>query len=124
MIPNFELVLDEAAVVPYRRTSTIPAEVSSGDATSQAYDGALTSNRIQKEDASDGFQIGNGTGVNTNAAVYHWFAIKTIAGQFAVGSFSGNGTSQSISGLGFQPVAVLDKTGGNSSVGSILGSCM
>jgi hypothetical protein len=40
----------------------------------------------------------NGLGVR-----YDWIAFKTYANQLKVGSYTGNGTSQSIGGMGFSP---------------------
>jgi hypothetical protein len=66
---------------------------------------ALTANLIQSLD-SNGFTIGGGGGsnpVNKNGSGYHWTAFKTYAGHMSIGSYAGNGTSKSISGLGFSP---------------------
>lgn len=78
-------------------------------------DTANAVNHIQKLQ-SDGFQIGNSTNVNTSSGTIFWVAFggavdPTPSGSFkmAVGSYSGNGTSQSITGVGFAPDLVIIK---------------
>jgi hypothetical protein len=50
---------------------------------------------------TDGFSIGTGANVNTAATLYRYFAFKT-GSNFAVGSYTGNGTSSTVA-PGFQP---------------------
>lgn len=80
------------------RTSTM-----SGD-TSKPLGGGATpgTNRIQSLDA-DGFTIGTNAIVNSNGVAYHWMAFKSAVGELKLGSYTGNGTSQSITGVGFTP---------------------
>ena len=72
---------------------------------------ALTANLIQSL-ASDGFQLGNNAMVNANGVAYHWTAFKAASGVLKVGSYTGNGTTQAITGAGFSPeyVAVMAAT--------------
>lgn len=65
---------------------------------------------------SDGFQIGNSSNVNVSNGTIYWAAFggavdPTPSGSFkmAMGSYSGNGTSQSITGLNFAPDLVIIK---------------
>src|SRR3972149_2481479 len=65
---------------------------------------------------SDGFQVGSNTYVNNSGSTMYWVAFggavdPTPSGSFkmAVGSYSGNGTSRSITGLGFTPDLVIIK---------------
>ena len=60
----------------------------------------LTANLIQSLDG-EGFTLGNDAAVNTNAQVYHWIAFGA-GDNIDVGSYTGNGTSQTIAGVGFQ----------------------
>ncbi len=84
---------------------------------------ASSTNNIQ-ELQSDGFQVGTATTVNANADTYYWVAFGgsadyTSSGTFRmdVGSYTGTGTSQSITGLGFAPDLVIIKAhNGNYSV--------
>jgi hypothetical protein len=62
----------------------------------------LTANLIQSLD-SDGFSLGNNNAVNRNGRAYHWVAMKSYTGHMSLGTYTGNGTSQSITGLGFSP---------------------
>ena len=72
---------------------------------------ALTANLIQSL-TSDGFQLGNNNMVNASGITYYWTAFKAATGVLKVGSYNGNGTSQSITGAGFSPeyVAVMAAT--------------
>ena len=50
---------------------------------------------------TDGFQVGNASNVNATANMYWYFGFATSS-TFALGTYSGNGTSQDIT-VGFQP---------------------
>ena len=93
---------DDNAGVAEIRTSTM-----SGDLTKpMTGTTALTANLIQSLD-SNGFTIGGGGAsanpVNKNGSTFHWVAFKSYAGHMTLGTYTGNGTSKSITGLGFSP---------------------
>ncbi len=70
--------------------------------------GASTT-RVTSLDA-DGFTLGTSTTANSSGVTYHYIALKTIAGQFNVGSFTGNGTdNRALTGVGFRPEFLLVK---------------
>ena len=77
----------------------------------------LTSNAIQALE-SDGFQIGTYLDVNNLNTVYYYTAFGgsdcSDTGVFCVGTYTGNGTSQSITSVGFQPDIVMIKRSGAS----------
>ena len=75
---------------------------------------SLVTNRIQSLDL-DGFTIGTYAAVNTSGVTYRWIAFKAAAGELKVGSYTGNGTGQSITGIGFSPdyVAMLGSNADN-----------
>lgn len=65
---------------------------------------------------SDGFTVGTQAAVNENTKTIYWFAfggaadpVATGTYTMAVGSYTGNGTSQSVTGLAFRPDMVLIK---------------
>jgi len=59
---------------------------------------------------TDGFKIGTGTSVNTNAATYYYVVFKNIEGLIDFGKFTGDGNDNTnISGVGFQSNAVIIK---------------
>ncbi len=68
---------------------------------------AETSNNVQTL-TTDGFQIGSIANVNTAATVYYWFAFKE-GSHFDVGTYTGTGSAQSITGTGFRPEGVWVK---------------
>lgn len=99
------------------KTSAMSGEisVSLGDS-----DGNDTSDVIQSLD-SDGFTVGTNVDVNSTNTRYTWIAFGgsdcTSTGTFCVGSYTGNGTSLSVTGAGFQPnLASVKGSGTTSSV--------
>jgi hypothetical protein len=67
---------------------------------------ALTADLIQSLD-SNGFTIGTSNPVNRSGRSYTWVAFKSYAGDMALGTYTGNGSSQSVTGLGFSPDYVM-----------------
>ena len=57
--------------------------------------------------SSNGFNVGATN--NVSGGIYHYIAFKNVSGSINVGSFTGNGTSQSISSVGFSPEFVITK---------------
>jgi hypothetical protein len=89
---------DDNSGVSEIRTSTM-----TGDNTKpMTGNTALTANLIQSLNAN-GFTLGTNNAVNRNARAYHWVAFKSYNGHMSLGSYTGNGTSKSITGLGFSP---------------------
>lgn len=100
--PDVVIIKSTSATAAVMKTSTM-----AGDAAKRMVGpAALGANLIQSLD-SNGFTIGTEVAVNALATTYYWIALK--AGNYAlkVGSYVGNGTSQSISGLGFSPEYVM-----------------
>lgn len=106
--PDVVLIKGDNTQVAVMRTATM-----SGDYTkpltlsSFGIQAALTPNQIQSLD-SNGFTLGTHSAVNSSGTAYQWAAFQR-GRQLRLGTYTGNGSSQSISGLGFQPefVAVL-----------------
>lgn len=87
------------------KTSTMTGEQTLALAEVDA--GTLTAvNHIQSLD-SDGFTVGSDADVNTANILYYYVAIGgsdcSNSGTFCVGSYTGNGTTQNITSVGFQP---------------------
>ena|SRR3990167_379522 len=62
---------------------------------------------------SNGFQLGTGAEVNGNTVEYFFFAMRAFSEAIAVGTYTGNGADNvSITGVGFQPDAVIVKKTG------------
>lgn len=106
--PDVVIVKGNAASEAFIRTSTFPA----GESKRLIGANAGEANQIQSFE-SDGFTIGSGTRVNTNGNTYYWTAFKAESGVLKVGSYAGNGTSQTITGVGFSPEYVLVADDGN-----------
>jgi hypothetical protein len=108
--PDLVIVKGNAAQTATARTSTM-----SGDAAKPMTGAtALTADQIQSLDAT-GFTVGTNASVNATGTPYEWMAFRAQDGLLKVGSYTGNGSSQSISGLGFSPeyVAVFAAGAGN-----------
>ncbi|HVZ66957.1 MAG TPA: hypothetical protein VG917_01725 [Patescibacteria group bacterium] len=71
---------------------------------------ADTANNVQSL-TSDGFQVGTTANVNTAANVYWYFGFKN-GSEFKVGQYGGNGSSQNITSVGFQPDNIWIKRSG------------
>lgn len=63
---------------------------------------ALINNGVISFD-SDGWTLGNNGAGNSAGAIYDWIALKPPSSVFSVGAYTGTGSAQSISGLGFAP---------------------
>lgn len=70
--------------------------------------GSLTSNRIQSV-TSDGFTIGSSSTVNESGKSFYYVCIGGLSTNIKTGSYSGTGSTQSITGVGFSPEMVLIK---------------
>ena len=94
--PDVVIVKGNAGQTAAIRTSTMSGDVSKpvAGATAQLAD------VIQSLDA-DGFTVGLNARVNSANTGYEWVAFRAQEGLFRVGSYTGNGTSQSVTGLGF-----------------------
>jgi hypothetical protein len=110
--PDAVIIKGDTGQVAVIRTSTM-----SGDAAKPMTGGtALTANMIQSL-AADGFQVGTNSSVNSTGVGYEWMAFRAQDGLLKVGSYTGTGSAQSITGLGFSPeYAAVFSAAGNSSV--------
>jgi hypothetical protein len=100
--PDFVIVKDTNATEGVARNSSMAGDVSKpmGSLT------AFVANNIQSLDAN-GFTVGLDNRVNRNGRTYHWVAFKTNSQAMKAGTYNGNGTTQSITGVGFQPELVI-----------------
>lgn len=93
-----------------------------GDHSSYVADAvAIALNMVQSLDA-DGFQLGSGANTNENTFVHYWFALggeslPAGSGTYTLtqGTYTGTGSSLSVTGLPFKPDLVLLKGEGSSS---------
>ncbi len=110
--PDVVIVKGNTAQTAAIRTSTMSGDVSKpmAGATAQLAD------VIQSLDA-DGFTVGLNARVNSADIGYEWMAFRAQEGLLRVGSYTGNGTSQSVTGLGFSPeYAAVFSAGANNAV--------
>lgn len=80
-------------------------------------------NAIQSFD-TDGFTIGTEARVNANGVIFNWAAFYGTSEYFYEGSYTGNATARSITGVGFQPDFIFIKrsTGTNQQGRAAFGS--
>jgi hypothetical protein len=100
--PDFVMVKDTGNSEGVARSSSMSGDLSKpmGLLT------ALQADNIQSLTAT-GFTIGTNNRVNRNGRTYHWTAFKANSQAMKVGTYTGNGGTQSITGLGFQPELVI-----------------
>ena len=102
--PEWVVIKGEQDTRAYQKTNSSGISVDA----SVPFDGvAETTDKIQALEA-DGFQIGL-NGLNDDLVTYHYVAIKSGSG-FTTGSYTGNGTTQTISSIGFDPKGVIIKS--------------
>ncbi len=108
----------EALVImqPGGGTSTpsyIKTSAMAGDSAKNMYTAtSLQADFIQSLDG-EGFTIG--TSLNTSSAVYHWIAFGA-GDNIDVGAYAGNGSSQTVAGVGFSPDMLWLANGSTSSM--------
>ncbi|MFZ9847099.1 MAG: DUF7483 domain-containing protein, partial [Flavobacteriales bacterium] len=96
--PHVVIVKSSAAELGWIATSTMAA----GYARRISGSGNLTTGYISSIDAN-GFTVDNSGGIsNDNGVVYYWLAIKS-GGSAYLGSYTGNGSTLAITGVGFRP---------------------
>jgi hypothetical protein len=100
--PDFVIVKSTAAREAVARTSTMAGDTSKGLGSGVAFQ----ANYIQSLTAT-GFTVGTNNRVNVTGYTYHWVAFKANSQAMQVGSYSGNGGFQSLTGVGFSPELVI-----------------
>lgn len=104
--PDFVFTKADAAQHSAGRSSA-----QTGDATFHFTNVADASNKIQSL-ISNGFQLGSHDMVNKASTDYYYMAMKHFTGAFVTGTYTGNGLdNRVVTGLGFQPDAVIVKNG-------------
>jgi len=100
--PDYVIVKDTNNTEGAARSSSMVGDVSKpmGSLT------AFTADHVQSLTAT-GFTIGTNNRVNRSGRIYHWVAFKANSQAMKVGTYNGNGTTQSITGVGFQPELVI-----------------
>jgi hypothetical protein len=100
--PDFVVVKDTGNREGAARSSSMSGDLSKPMGTLTA----LQADNIQSFGATD-FTIGTSTRVNQSTRTYDWAAFKANSQAMKVGTYTGNGTAQSITGLGFSPELVI-----------------
>lgn len=96
--PDLVLVKGNNTQTGAVRTATMTGDASKPLAAATA----LSTGHIKALNATS-FQVGTNARVNASGVAYNWVAFKAAAGVLKVGTYTGNGTSQSITGAGFSP---------------------
>lgn len=116
--PDFVFVKNATSGTTNNRRAVMSTDQHFGDMSSYVGDAFVsnTNNAIQALQ-TDGFQVGSAVQANESGTTMYWFAFAGTPGPpsgsgdftMAVGSYTGNGSSQSISGIGFRPDLVIVK---------------
>ena len=108
--PDVVIIKSSANRASVIRTSTMGGTVSKIIGST----GPLDANCILSLNV-DGFTVGSSQDVNKKNDTYYYAAMKA-GSDLSVGSYGGNGSSQQITGVGFQPVWVVTLGDGADSV--------
>lgn len=100
--PDFVMVKDDQNREAAARTSSMVGDLAKPMGTLTA----LQADVVQSLTAT-GFVIGTNNRVNQAGRTYHWAAFKANSQAMKVGTYTGNATGQSITGLGFSPELVI-----------------
>jgi hypothetical protein len=113
---NLALVKNATSATTASRNPQVNFSESYGDNSS--YVGSATANQVNAIQAlqSDGFQLGTAAQTNESGATFYWVTFggaSTYSAsdtfQMDTGSYTGNGTSQAVTGVGFKPDLVIIK---------------
>ena len=111
--PDMVLVKASTAVTPSWRSSAMPTNYAQFlTATTQDTAGAYFTTLD-----TTGFTVGAS---NNTAAMHHFIAFKQVTGSIKVGTYTGNGTSQSVTSMGFMPnLAIVKNANAATPVGAV-----
>ncbi len=102
--PDYVILFGAGATKGWQKPSTL------GGNQSLPFDAAGRQNNRIKALEADGFRVAGDADVNAVGTTYHYVAWRAVAGEMAVGVYSGNGADdRSITGLGFEPRYLLVK---------------
>jgi len=104
--PNMVTVKLSGTQVGVFRTSSMGTNIA------QVFDGTneSTNGTVFQTLDSTGFTVGTNASVNTNGSTYWFFAFKSTANAFSVGTYTGDGLdNRAITDVGFRPQYLWDK---------------
>lgn len=119
-MPNLVMVKNDTSATAANRNSVLSSTEYNGDAANFIGDVTATfadvQDYIQKMN-SDGFQVGASAGTNESGSTMYWIAFggapsasgATGTYKMTTGTYTGNSTARSITGLGFAPDLVIIK---------------
>ncbi len=94
------------------QTAVIRTSTMAGDATKPLAGATALQAAMIKALGANSFTLGTNARVNANNIAYQWTAFKADPGLLKLGTYTGNGTGQSITGVGFQPEYFATLSGG------------
>ena len=97
--PEYAIVLPGAAQAAVQRMSAMTGTFTFGADT------GITTGITSLD--SGGFTVGSSATVNSNAATYYYIAWNQDVDEMKTAAYTGNGTGQSVTGVGFQPAFVM-----------------
>jgi hypothetical protein len=100
--PDVVIVKGDTTQIGVVRTSTMAGDLAKPMTGATA----LTADLVQSLDTR-GFTIGSDARVNSGSIDYYFIAFKEAAKRMKVGTYTGTGSSQSVTGVGFSPDLVV-----------------
>ncbi len=115
--PALLLIKNSTSATVNNRRAVMSTSQNYGDSASYTADGVVNASNFIQQLQTTGFQIGSGLNTNESTFTHYWFALGGIdtlpaaSGTFtmASGTYTGNGTSQTIASAGFAPDLVIIK---------------
>lgn len=116
--PDMVLVKNTSSATANNRRAVMNLTTHYGDMSTYVADAVAGAVNLIQDLQINGFQIGSGVNVNENTSTFYWFAFggsplpSSGSGTFLMktGVYTGTGTNQTISGIGFQPDLVIIKS--------------
>jgi len=106
--PHVVIVKGTSTQTGVARTVTM-----SGDLSKPLAGGTTAGTNFIQSLTATGFQVGTNGRVNTNGTRYDWVAFEAAEDAMQVGTYVGNGSTRSVSGVGFSPEYVMVLPAGN-----------
>lgn len=115
--PDMVLVKNSNSATVNNRRAVMNITQNYGDNSNYVADAVTNEVNLIQALQTDGFQVGSGVNANANTNIFYWFAFggspapSGASGTFTMktGTYTGNGTNRSITGVGFQPNLVIIK---------------
>lgn len=120
--PSMAVVKNSTSATNNNRRAVFASLYHSGNTSSYFADPSIDEPNLIQSFQSDGFEVGSAPNVNESGATLYWFAFSGAptsypagSGSYTMktGSYTGNGSARTITGVGFMPDLVIIKAANN-----------